>query len=187
MWQISLAASLIRTGGVIAYPTESVWGLGCDPGNAQAVERLLNLKDRPVSKGLILVSGNPAHFDPLLCHLDRELQARFLAPTKRPTTWLVPDPEGRVPAWIKGEHPMVAVRVSAHPVVSALTQKLGTALVSTSANPAGRPTADSLLALRRYFGPCGPKGLDYILPGKVAQGAQASMIKHLLTGDIIRE
>lgn len=186
-WQMSYAASIIRSGGVIAYPTESVWGLGCDPYNASAVEHLLELKDRPMSKGLILVSGDPGHFQSLLQALEPELRKRFLAPCVRPTTWLVPDPDGVVPVWIKGEHAMVAVRVSSHPVVSAMTKTLGSALVSTSANPTARPTAANRLDLHRYFGPCGRGGLDYIVPGEVAKGAQPSTIKHLLSGEIIRE
>ena len=62
-WRVQQAAQAIRAGAVIAYPTEAVWGLGCDPWDEEAVERLLLLKGRSVDKGLILVADNIRQFD----------------------------------------------------------------------------------------------------------------------------
>lgn len=181
-WAIAYAAQTIRKGGVIAYPTESVWGLGCDPSNDHALERLLALKQRPVEKGLILVSGQVEHFYFLLRELPSAQLMRFLSVPKRPTTWLVPDVNNKVSAMVKGRFSSVALRVSHHPSLSSLTQRLGYPIVSTSANPAGRTTASTRLKLVQYFG----SELDYILPVAQQGGHQASTIKDLVSGKVVR-
>ncbi|MGN6512623.1 MAG: L-threonylcarbamoyladenylate synthase [Lysobacteraceae bacterium] len=142
------AAVRLRQGGVIAYPTEAVWGLGCDPFDEAAVLRLLAIKQRPVDKGLILVAGTLDQFDALLDweRLPTDRREAVHASWPGPHTWIVPA-TGRVPPWITGAHAGVAVRVSAHPVVAALCAAFGGPLVSTSANLAGAPPAFSRAAL----------------------------------------
>ena len=134
------AARLLHAGGVVAYPTEGVWGLGCDPFDQAAVLRLLALKDREVAKGLILVAASPAQFDGLADWnaLPAERLLEVLASWPGPCTWIVPATT-RMPGWIRGQHAGVALRVSAHPGVAALCQAFGGPLVSTSANAAGAP------------------------------------------------
>ncbi|RDZ27511.1 Sua5/YciO/YrdC/YwlC family protein [Lysobacter silvisoli] len=145
---IADAASLLRRGGVLIYPTEAVWGIGCDPFDRTAVLRLLDIKQRPVEKGMILIAGELAQFDGLLDWnaLPDERRQAVLASWPGPHTWIVPA-SARVPAWIRGEHAGVAVRVSAHPTVVALCAAFGGALVSTSANLAGAPPAHARAAL----------------------------------------
>lgn len=142
------AADRLRHGGVIAYPTEAVWGLGCDPFDEAAVLRLLAIKQRPVDKGLILIAGDLAQFDGLLDweRLPNDRREAVYASWPGPHTWIVPA-TGRVPHWITGAHDGVAVRVSAHPTVGALCAAFGAPLVSTSANLAGAPPAFSRDAL----------------------------------------
>jgi L-threonylcarbamoyladenylate synthase len=134
------AAAILHRGGVIAYPTEAVWGLGCDPFDEAAVHRLLALKKRDVDKGVILIAGALDQFDTLLDWdlLPTDRSEAVFATWPGPHTWIVPA-TGRVPYWITGRHDGVAVRVSAHPVVAALCAAFGGPLVSTSANRAGRP------------------------------------------------
>src|SRR5690606_18310794 len=134
------AATALRSGGVIAYPTEAVWGLGCDPRNEAAVLRLLALKQREVDKGLILVGASEAQLTPYIdmLALDAAQRAAVLASWPGPHTWIVPA-STQAPAWITGTHTGIAVRVSAHPTVIALCDAFGGALVSTSANRAGEP------------------------------------------------
>ena len=136
------AASLLRSGGVLAYPTEAVWGLGCDPFDEAAVLRLLAIKQRPVDKGVILVGGRLAHFDGLLdwSRVPAERVVEVQTQWPGPRTWIVPT-TARVPRWITGTHDGVAVRVSAHPAVVALCAAFGGPIVSTSANVAGAPPA----------------------------------------------
>lgn len=141
---IADAAIRLRTGGVLVYPTEAVWGLGCDPFDESAVLRLLALKQRAVDKGLILVAATLAQFDGLLDweRLPADRRAAVHATWPGPHTWIVPT-TGRVPRWITGAHDGVAARVSAHPTVAALCRAFGGPIVSTSANLSGAPPAFS--------------------------------------------
>lgn len=180
-FRLQRAAECIARGGVIAYPTEAVWGLGCDPFNADAVARLLRLKNRSPAKGLILVAGDIAQFQPWLMQLSSH-DYRLLADSwPGPVTWLVPVNEF-TPAWISGNFDTVALRVSAHPLIRQLTQRLAMPVVSTSANPQGYLPARSSLTVRRYF----PTGLDAILPGVTLGAAKPSEIRSLLTGEVVR-
>jgi L-threonylcarbamoyladenylate synthase len=142
------AAAVLKRGGVLAYPTEAVWGLGCDPFDEAAVMRLLAIKQRPVDKGVILIAGTLDQFDDLLDWdaLTAAQRDTVQASWPGPNTWIVPT-TARVPRWITGHHDGVAVRVSAHHDVIALCAAFGGALVSTSANLAGEPPAFAREAL----------------------------------------
>ncbi len=178
---MQVAVRTLRLGGVIACPTEAVWGLSCDPNNEDAVTRLLKLKDRPVAKGLILVAADEQQLDFLLSGLSAGQRQTLADSWPGPATWLLPH-EGRVPRWVCGAHATVAVRVSSHPVVSALCTAWGGPLVSTSANPAGARPAVEAYQVRRYFG----NGLDYLLPGRVGAARRPTAIRDLSSGQIIR-
>ncbi|GGJ97329.1 threonylcarbamoyl-AMP synthase [Luteimonas terricola] len=130
--------SALRRGGVITYPTEAVWGLGCDPFDEVAVMRLLALKQREVDKGLILVAADAGQLDGLVDWgaLPDARRDEVMASWPGPHTWVMPA-TASVPRWITGDHDGVAVRITAHPLVVRLCQAFGGALVSTSANPAG--------------------------------------------------
>ena len=130
----------LRRGGVIAYPTEAVWGLGCDPFDPAAVQRLFEIKQRPQAKGLILIAATLAQLDDLVDFdaLPRERRDAVLASWPGPHTWTVPA-SARVPERIRGDHATLAVRVTAHPVAAALCAGFGAPIVSTSANLAGEP------------------------------------------------
>jgi L-threonylcarbamoyladenylate synthase len=180
--RLRAAVSTLRLGGVIACPTEAVWGLSCDPYNEDAVARLLALKARPVVKGLILVAAHASQIDFLLADLSEQQRQALAATWPGPVTWLLPHGD-RVPAWISGEHATVAVRVSAHPVVSALCAAWGGPLVSTSANPTGARPAREAFQVRRYFG----DQLDYLLPGRVGSSGRPTRILDIASGQIIRD
>jgi L-threonylcarbamoyladenylate synthase len=175
------AVTAIRGGGVVACPTEAVWGLSCDPFNVVAVARLLYLKQREMAKGLVLVAGAESQLEWLLRDLPLAQRARLSLSWPGPTTWLVPH-QHRVPGWICGDHDTVALRVSAHPLVRALCNAWGGPLVSSSANPAGGRPATQSFQVRRYFG----ADLDYIVSGALGGASRPSVIKHLLTDEIIR-
>ena len=177
---VQRAARVIESGGVLAYPTEAVWGLGCDPWDAEAVQRLLALKQRPLSKGLILVSGTLEDFAWLLHDLPNAKLSELRLSWPGPHTWLVPH-QGRVPHWISGDSEFVALRVSAHPTIAALTALTGP-VVSTSANPSGKSSARSRLRLEQYF----HQQLDGILPGALGEAANPSIIRDLISGAVLR-
>ena len=180
--RLQSAVNVLYRGGVIALPTEAVWGLSCNPDNELAVARLLELKGRSLAKGLILVAASQSQFGSLLARLPAEQSNKLSASWPGPATWLLPH-RGLVPPWIHGEHDTVAVRVSDHPVVRALCQAWGGPLVSTSANPAGCRPAQELFQVKRYFG----DKLDYLLPGAIGGDARPTAIRNLASGKIIRQ
>lgn len=178
---LSEIAQRLRQGQVIAYPTEAVWGLGCDPANERAAQKILALKSRPMAKGMILVSGDVAHFAPWLEALPEDCRTQVLASWPGPHTWLLPDPVG-MPQWVKGEHDQIALRCSAHPVIRALCEAFGGPIISTSANPSTQPPARTEAQVRQYFG----DALDLIVPGELGGLAQPTPIRDVLTGAILR-
>lgn len=180
-FQLRTAARLIGAGGIVAYPTEAVYGLGCDPLNPAAVMRLLALKQRPWNKGMILIASTITQLAPYLRPLSAELEDRVSATWPGPVTWLLPArPE--VPYWLRGEHETLAVRVTAHPVAAALCETFGGALVSTSANLAGHEPARRALTVRRELG----QQVDYILHGALGGSDRPTEIRDAQTGRIVR-
>ena len=179
--QIDLGRHALARGGVIAYPTEAVWGLGCEPLNRHAVARLLALKRRSQLKGLILVASSFSQVEPYAAKVDRAALEHAFDTWPGPTTWLFPAARG-VPGWLRGEHDTIALRVTAHPVARALCDARGGAIVSTSANLAGRPPACSALQVRCRFG----GALDFIVPGDTGGFGRPTPIRDLLTGRRLR-
>ncbi len=158
---IRQAARAIWDGGIVAYPTEGVYGLGCLPGSAEAVLRLLQLKSRSVDAGLIVIAAELEQLEDWI-QPDRKEARRLRGKPKQATTWIVsarPD----TPSWLTGGRETLAVRVTTHPVAAALCREADTALVSTSANVSGRPPAVTALGVRRRFG----EALDCVLAGAV--------------------
>jgi L-threonylcarbamoyladenylate synthase len=184
---IKVAAQMMMHGSVIAYPTEAVWGLGCDPLNEQACLELLQIKQRPIQKGMILIAGNIEEFAGILSALPadqvRELDAAWQNQGNTGAiTFLVPDLLGQVPYWIKGSHNSVALRVSQHSLVKSLCHEFGGPLVSTSANVSGKPPARSRVVVEKYFG----AQLDFIVPGPLGGATNPSKIIDFTTGQTIR-
>jgi len=181
-WRIRQAAMRLLDGEVIAYPTEAVWGLGCDPYNEAASLRLLQVKQRPVSKGLILIAANMEQLGSLLSELSSDQREQLKGTWPGPVTWLIPDYGDIVPAWIKGDHSSVAVRVTAHPLAAALCLAFGGPLVSSSANKAGMPPARSSLQVIKQLG----SEIDGLVHGSLGSQDKPSRIVDLLTGKILR-
>lgn len=179
--RIRLAADALRGGAVLAYPTEAVWGLGCDPFDAAAVARVLAIKRRPVEKGLIVVAAGVDQLETLLAPLTAAQRAQLTASWPGPNTWLL-DNRRVFPAWITGASPKVAVRVSAHPLVQALCRAFGGPLVSTSANRAGHPPARTMLAVRLRLGHC----IDGLVAGDTGGARNPTIIRDLATGEVLR-
>jgi len=180
-WHIREAVRRLDGGGVIAYPTETVFGLGCDPFNAQAVLRVLDLKQRSIEQGLILIASDFGHLEPLLLPLSATVRKRILETWPGPVTWTLPClPE--IPAWLRGSHRSLAVRLTSHPLARALCAAWNGPLVSTSANRHGKPPAISALRVRMAFN----DKLDYILHGNVAGTGKPSEIRDGITGRVLR-
>ncbi|MGY3903605.1 Sua5/YciO/YrdC/YwlC family protein [Aeromonas lusitana] len=177
------AVAALRADGVIAYATEAVFGLGCDPDSEAAVQRLLTIKQRPVEKGLILIAADIAQLQDYidLDQLSAEQLARVQASWPGPFTWIMPA-RATTPTWLTGRFDTLAVRVSGHPQVQALCRAYGKPLVSTSANLTGEEPARSTTEIGVQLA----RMLAYILPGEVGGQANPSEIKDARTGAIIR-
>lgn len=175
------AAEVVAAGGLIAYPTEAVFGLGCDPWNEAAVLRLLAIKGRPVHKGLILIGAELAQLEPFVTEVEPGPMAAVLASWPGPFTWLLPA-RASTPRWLTGEHDTLAVRVTAHPVAAAICRACGGALVSTSANRSTQPPARTALAVERELG----GEIDYLVPGACGPSARPTEIRDARTGALLR-
>jgi L-threonylcarbamoyladenylate synthase len=174
-------AQCLIEGGVIAYPTEAVYGLGCDPDDESAVRRILRLKNRPESAGLILIADRLERFAAYIGAVSAEQKQQALAAWPGPVTWLFPRSR-TVPDWLAGAHPTIALRITAHPVCRALCEAFGGPIVSTSANPIQEQPARSAEQVDAYFGPelCG------IVEGELGAETRPSEIRDLATGRVIR-
>lgn len=180
-WKLREAARCVRSGGLIAYPTEAVYGLGCDPLNEVAMANLLELKQRPVEKGVILIAADFEQLRPYVKTLPQEQMQRVLESWPGPNTWLLPVADD-LPRWLSGSHSTLAVRVTGHPVAAALCRACGTPLVSTSANRSGQRPARSALQVRLKLRP----GVDCIVHAPLGGNPAPSTIRDALTGRTLR-
>ena len=180
-WRYQKAARVISSGGVVCHPTEGVWGFACDPLNPEAVGKVLRLKKRSPAQGLILIAHDFSVLQPYLLPLDVEVEASVFPSWPGPVTWLLPAAPW-VPDSITGGRDTLAVRVTAHPVAAALSQAFGDALVSTSANPSGKPPALNSTRTRAYFA----GEADAILTGELQTPGQCSEIRDADSGKLLR-
>lgn len=175
---IAKAADVLLGGGVIAYPTEGVFGLGCLPDDDAAVWRILTIKQRSPDKGLILIAAHRRQLDSWIDIDPDELPD---ADPQTPVTWIAPATP-RVSRLVRGVHSGIAVRLTTNSTAAAICDAVESPIVSTSANIAGRPVARNRYVLRRQFGSC----VDYIVPGDCGPASGPSEIRDLATGVVIR-
>ena len=175
---IKRAADALLGGGVIACPTEGVYGLSCMPDDTHALLRLLAIKQRDASKGLILIAANQCQLDAWIDLAGADIPA---ADPSAPITWIVTAATDVAPL-LRGNHQGLAVRITTNPIARALCEAVESPLVSTSANLAGEPTVHNRFVLRRKF-----TGLvDYIVPGDCGPAAGPSEMRNLTTGEVLR-
>ena len=184
MQQINQAVKVLQQEGIIAYPTEAVYGLGCDPENIATIQKLLALKQREKEKGLILIAANFDQLRPYLKSLDEDIEKKLLASwsdQQKAITWLVPVKE-EVSDYLKGQFDTLAVRVSHHPIVKDLCEAFGGAIVSTSANISTHEAARTSKEVKEIF----QDKIDFIVEGETDITAQPSEIRDALTDKVIR-
>lgn len=182
--QIEKAVKILQQGGVIAYPTEAVYGLGCDPLNESAVKKILKLKQREKEKGLILIAANFEQVKPFLQDLEKDIEEKILSSwhdSIKPITWLIPV-KNSTSSVLSGQFDTLAVRVTKHPVVKELCEKFNSAIVSTSANRSQQEAARSSDQVKQIFN----SEVDFIVEGETDLNAQPSEIRDALTDKIIR-
>ncbi len=177
---VQKAIHVCKAGGVIAYPTEAVFGLGCIPLYEQSVRRILRLKRRSVRKGLILVASETAQLEEFVDFSKIKNLKTVFDSWPGPFTWLIPARQ-TTPFWLTGEHKTLAVRVSSHNLIKSLCANLGP-IVSTSANPSNAYPAKSSQRVRSYF----PREIDYVIAAKITNNRNPSEIRDAKTGEILR-
>lgn len=177
--KIRRAADVIRAGGIVAYPTEAVYGLGCDPHDADAVRRILMLKRRRESAGVILIAADIDQLSGLIAPTKAEFGR--LTGGDEGVTWVVSAAD-EAPSWVTGGRDTIAVRITTHPVAAALCRAADMPLVSTSANRSGKPPARDALAVRTALG----ADVDYVLSGPTGGRAKPSEIRDARSGAILR-
>jgi len=181
------AAEVVQQGGIIAYPTEAVFGLGCDPDNPTAIKKLLTLKQRPVEKGLILLAGSFAQLqayvddDQLKQNLTTKQYLAIFARWPDAITQLLPA-KANISPLLCGKFDSIAVRVTNHPDVVALCQQLGKPIISTSANLSGQAPAVTWQQVEQQLG----DKIDYIIQSQTLGFNKPSLIINALTEEIIR-
>lgn len=181
-WRLRQLARRIEQGALIACSTDSIWGFSCHPLRIAAVRRLLQLKQRPLSKGLILLGSDLQQFRPYLAVATLErLQSRMAEKSGRPTTWVVPA-VADCPPWLSPDGRSLAIRVTGQEPVRALTQALDSPLISTSANRSGHPAARNRFVIERQFG----AQLDAVIGPHDSIAQQPSRIIDLQSGRILR-
>ncbi|MGF1687492.1 L-threonylcarbamoyladenylate synthase type 1 TsaC [Photobacterium japonica] len=169
---------------VIAYPTEAVFGVGCDPDSEQAVQKLLALKQRPIEKGLILIAANYAQLAAYVddSQLSEAQKARIFASWPGPVTWVMPT-QPQVPAFLTGQFDTIAVRVTDHPQVQALCLAFGKPITSTSANLTGLEPGRTVAEVTEQLG----DHLAAVLHGATGGRDNPSEIRDAQTGNVFRQ
>jgi len=178
MMAATYASDVLLGGGVIAYPTEGVFGLGCLPDDVDAVERILRIKRRSPLKGLILIAARPSQLDGWI---DAAVSGALPQPDPRQPVTLIVRPSARVPAVVTGDNPGLAVRITTNPTAAAICNAVDMPIVSTSANVSGRPVARNGFVLRRNFG----RLVDFVVPGECGPASGPSEIRELETGKVL--
>ncbi len=173
--------AVFNNDGIIAYPTEAVFGLGCDPFNEKAVRRILAIKQRAEAQGLILIASAWHQFNDLIETPSAEQLEKVKATWPGPVTWLFPV-KSTAPRWIVGDHNSVAIRMTAHPIARAICQAVDQVIVSTSANISGQSPCKTMQEVQDIFG----DNIDLIIPGLVGDLANPTGIRDAVTGKVIR-
>ncbi|MGE4594863.1 MAG: L-threonylcarbamoyladenylate synthase [Gammaproteobacteria bacterium] len=167
--------------GVIAHPTDTIYGLACLASNPFAVNQLIQLKRRDSKKGLILLASDVSYVAPYIdSTFATDLIDGVQMAKNQPTTFLVPA-DSNTSTLLTGGGPLIAVRITDNALVQYFCESAGSALVSSSANVQGQEVATSLLQLQTYFN----QGLSFAL-APAQYNSQASTIINLLTGERIR-
>lgn len=176
------AVEKLKAGKIIAYPTEAVYGLGCDPYNENAVRQILTLKGRPESAGFVLIASHLDQLKPWFGEIAPQMLQQAMTRWPGPVTWLFPRPD-HVPDYIAGSHKTIALRMTAHPASQALCEQFGSAVISSSANPSSVPPARTQAEVASYFG----GRIAGTLKGALGEGERPSEIIDLASGTILRQ
>ena len=136
--EIENTIKVLASGGTIIYPTDTIWGIGCDATNDKAVAKVFDLKQRSESKSLIILVDSISMLQLYIPNIPDKIPS-FLNKTKRPTSVIYNDPKGLASNVVAADN-TVAVRIVQNEFCKALIQKFGGPIVSTSANFSNQPS-----------------------------------------------
>ncbi len=179
-FSIRHAAHIIKNGGIIAYPTDTIYGLGCDPYNIDAVEQLNIIKRRPSNKQFILLAGHVNQVKDLLL-IDQNDQIKITKNTE-PTSWVV-NASPTAPEWLTDDNNALTIRISKNDTVRKLCEALGHAIISTSANLSGKRPAENTFYLHKLF----HSTIDKILATNKPHSGKSSKVIRLCDNHIFRQ
>lgn len=179
-WALNRFILAVSHGAVFGYPTDTIWGFGCHPLNSTSIARILQIKNRTAGKGLILLSSRLEY---CAAYLDANLEQlqKIQNPSDQPTTWLVPASQ-YCPPWLSANNATIAIRITDHPLLQILCDRLESPIVSTSANRAGRTTVRNAIQMHKQFA----HELDFIVTGYATGSGKPSEIKSLASGKTLR-
>jgi L-threonylcarbamoyladenylate synthase len=179
---IQQAITAINSGGIVAYPTEAVWGLGCNPWDIDAVKRLLKIKQRSHSKGFVIVASSIDQISKLCTELPQSKLQQLQQTWPGPYNWIIPDKQSWFPNIVRGGHSGIAIRVSDHPLIKKLCNAAGHPLISTSANISGQLPCLTAQQVDTVFA----DKISGFINGDLGDSTQPCLIRDLTTGKIIR-
>lgn len=174
------AISYLKQGKIIAYPTEAVYGIGCDPFNEAAVNKIKRLKSRKPNQGFILIASDWSQISNLCDNIAEDKMLEVKKSWPGPNTWVFPASQN-APSWICSNN-TIALRVTDHPLAKKLCEEFGSPIVSTSANPSSLTPAKTAEEVNNYFN----DEIDYIVEGEVGSLQKPTQIKNVLTGEFYR-
>lgn len=174
------ATIFLKNGDIIGYPTEAVYGLGCDPWNQEGVSRICSIKKRSSAKNFIVVAASINQLDNLI---DTKILTKSVVNSwPGHTTWLIPA-VNTAPEWlIDNNTGLIAIRVSNHETIKELCLKYNSPLISTSANISGDPAVTTQKGFEKVF----EKAIPYLVNGDIGKHTNTSIINNMITGERIR-
>ncbi|MBT4482344.1 MAG: threonylcarbamoyl-AMP synthase [Candidatus Latescibacteria bacterium] len=181
---IEEAVNVLKNGGIVVYPTETVYGIGCDPFNRIAYERVQHLKGRNNNKQMLLLAcslSQVEHFTGRLADIPRRLAHEFWP---GPLTMVI-KPRNEMPVYLYGDSGGVAFRITSHPIAAALSRNFGCPITSTSANMTGKPTVGTYEEALNMFG----KDVSIVIKNHIPLNGTPSTVIDLTSGKplLIRE
>jgi len=176
------AVEILKQGGVIAYPTEAVFGFGCDPFNQNAVQRILKLKDRNAQQGLILIAANWQQVKTFVAPLEENILQKVFDKWPGPNTFVFPASD-KAPKWVCADGNTIAIRITDHEVAKKICEGFNGAIVSTSVNKAGEEALTTYEQVVQEF----VEDVDYVVEGEVGGAVAPSTIIDAVTGVVLRE
>ena len=169
--ELNKAASIIRSGGVVAFPTESFYGLGVSAWDAKAIQRLFTIKKRQENQPLLLLISTASLLNQYVIRIP-DIASQIMEEFWPGGLTLIFEANPGLPQLLTSGTGKIGLRLSSHPVATALAQAVGAPITGTSANISGQVACSSAEAVRHSLG----RSVDFILDGGETEGGKGSTV-----------